>query len=122
MRHRKKGRKLNRSSAHRKAMFSNMLISLVTHERIETTVPKAKELKPLADKIVSLGKRGDLHARRQALSILKDKDVVHKLFSDIAERNRSRNGGYTRVLRTGFRLGDRAPLSIIEFVERKEEA
>nr|CRH06655.1 50S ribosomal subunit protein L17 [Candidatus Magnetococcus massalia] len=121
MRHRKKGRKLNRDSAHRKAMFRNMLVSLLKHERIETTVPRAKELRPLADKMITLGKRGDLHARRQALSELGDKDVVHKLFGDIADRNRERQGGYTRILKTRNRFGDCAPLGFIELVERLEE-
>ncbi|MBF0187537.1 MAG: 50S ribosomal protein L17 [Magnetococcales bacterium] len=120
MRHRMKGRKLNRTASHRKAMLSNMLVSLLRHERIETTLPKAKELKPLADKMVTLGKRGDLHARRQALSVLRDKEVVHKLFIDIAERNRERQGGYTRILKTRNRYGDCAAMSFIELVEREE--
>ena len=120
MRHRKSGRKLGRNSSHRKAMLGNMLNSLFLHERIETTVPKAKELRGLADRMVTLGKRGDLHARRQALSVLKSNEVVHKLFTDIAERNRERNGGYTRILKTRYRYGDAAPLSFIELVERVE--
>ncbi len=122
MRHRRVGRKFGRNTSHRKAMFSNMLNSLFLHERIETTITKAKELKSMADKMVTLGKRGDLHARRQALSVLKSKEVVHKLFTDIAERNRERNGGYTRVLKTRYRYGDAAQLSFIELVERQEEA
>ncbi|MBF0194282.1 MAG: 50S ribosomal protein L17 [Magnetococcales bacterium] len=121
MRHRRIGRKFGRNSSHRKAMFSNMLNSLFLHERIETTVTKAKELRSMADKLVTLGKRGDLHARRQALSVLKSKEVVHKLFTDIAERNRERAGGYTRVLKTRFRYGDAAQLSFIELVERQAE-
>ncbi|MBF0369221.1 MAG: 50S ribosomal protein L17 [Magnetococcales bacterium] len=122
MRHRKSGRKFGRDAAHRKAMMSNMLISLLRHERIETTLPRAKELKRIADKAITLGKRGDLHARRMALRVLKDKDIVYKLFSDIAERNRERNGGYTRVLKTRFRQGDSAQMSLIELVERTEES
>ena len=118
MRHRKTGRSLGRSPSHRKAMTSNMLVSLFRHERIETTVTRAKELRGIADRMVTLGKRGDLHARRQALSILHDKDVVHKLFTDIAERNRERAGGYTRILKTRNRYGDCAPMSFIELVER----
>ncbi len=118
MRHRKSGRKLGRTSSHLKAMTINMTVSLLRHERIETTSPKAKELRSVVDRMVTLGKRGDLHARRQALSFLQDKSIVHKLFSDIAERNRERNGGYTRVLKTRNRYGDCAPMSLIELVER----
>ena len=112
---------MGRNSSHFQAMMSNMLVSLFRYERIETTTPKAKELRSVADRMVTLGKRGDLHARRQALSILQDQDVVHKLFSDIAERNRNRPGGYTRVLKTRERYGDCAPMSLIELVERVEE-
>ena len=118
MRHHKSGRKMGRSDSHFEAMTSNMLVSLFRHERIETTTPKAKELRSIADKMVTLGKRGDLHSRRRALSFLQDKDVVHKLFADIAERNRERQGGYTRVLKTRVRYGDCAPMSLIELVER----
>ncbi len=121
MRHRRIGRSFGRNASHRRAMFSNMLNSLFLHERIETTVVKAKELRSMADKMVTLGKRGDLHARRQALSVLKNKEVVHKLFTDIAERNRDRSGGYTRVLKTRYRYGDAAQLSFIELVERQAE-
>ncbi|MBF0448769.1 MAG: 50S ribosomal protein L17 [Magnetococcales bacterium] len=121
MRHHRKVRRFGRNTSHRKAMFENMLNSLFLHERIETTVTKAKELRGMADRMVTLGKRGDLHARRQALSILNNKEVVHKLFTDIAERNRERNGGYTRVLKTRFRYGDAAPMSFIELVERVAE-
>ncbi|MEO5364089.1 MAG: 50S ribosomal protein L17 [Magnetococcus sp. DMHC-8] len=121
MRHQRHGRKMGRSSSHFQAMISNMLVSLFRHERIETTTPKAKELRSIADQMVTLGKRGDLHARRQALSRLQDKDIVHKLFSDIAERNRTRPGGYTRVLKTRDRYGDCAPMSLIELVERVEK-
>ena len=121
MRHKISGRRLNRTSSHRKAMFRNMLTSLFEHERIETTLPKAKELRSIADRMVTLGKRGDQHARRQALSVIHDKAVVHKLFTDIAERNKARAGGYTRVLKTRMRYGDAAPMSIIELVERVEK-
>ncbi len=122
MRHRLKGRKLNRSSAHRKAMFANMAVSLLKHEQIKTTLPKAKELRPIVDKLITLGKRGSLHARRQALSQLPDDDVVAKLFEDLAERYEDRAGGYTRVLKAGFRYGDSAPMAIIELVDRDPEA
>ncbi|MBF0399563.1 MAG: 50S ribosomal protein L17 [Magnetococcales bacterium] len=122
MRHQRHGSKMGRSGSHFEAMISNMLVSLFRYERIETTTPKAKELRSVADQMVTLGKRGDLHARRQALSILQDKEVVHKLFTDIAERNRTRPGGYTRVLKTRNRYGDCAPMSLIELVERVEKA
>lgn len=118
MRHGKSGRKLGRTSSHRKAMFANMAASLFKHERIETTVPRAKELRPFAEKLITLGKRGDLHARRQVLALIKDKGVVDKLFSDLADRNRDRSGGYTRILKTRNRKGDCAPMSFIELVER----
>ena len=116
MRHRKAGRKLNRTSSHREAMFRNMVTSLFEHGRIETTDPKAKELRKLADKMVTLAKRGDLHARRQALSVIKSKAVTHKLFTEIREKYLDREGGYTRVLKKGYRVGDGAPVSIIELV------
>ena len=122
MRHNVKGRKLNRSSAHRKAMFSNMAASLLKHEQIVTTLPKAKDLRPVAEKLITLAKRGDLHARRQALSKLGDKEVVSKLFGEIAERYKERNGGYTRVLKAGFRYGDAAPMAVIELVDRNPDA
>lgn len=118
MRHGKSGRKLNRTSSHRKAMFANMAVSLITHEQISTTVPKAKEIRPIVEKLVTLGKRGDLHARRQALSQIQDKDAVKKLFDTIAARYATRNGGYLRIMRAGFRHGDNAPMAIIEFVDR----
>ena len=111
---------MGRNSSHFEAMTSNMLVSLFRYERIETTTIKAKELRRVADKMVTLGKRGDLHARRQALSFLQDKEVVHKLFTDIADRNRERPGGYTRVLKTRNRYGDCAPMALIELVERVE--
>jgi large subunit ribosomal protein L17 len=117
MRHRKAGRKLNRSSAHRKALLRNMVTSLLDHERIETTDAKAKELRGLADRMITLGKRGDLHARRQALSVIRSKDVTAKLFDELAQRFRDRPGGYTRVIKVGTRVGDAAPVSIIELVE-----
>ncbi|MEP2945722.1 MAG: 50S ribosomal protein L17 [Lentilitoribacter sp.] len=118
MRHGKSGRKLNRTSSHRKAMFANMAASLITHEQITTTVPKAKEIRPIVEKLVTLGKRGDLHARRQALSQIQDKEAVKKLFDAIAARYATRNGGYLRIMRAGFRHGDNAPMAIIEFVDR----
>ena len=122
MRHRMSGRKLNRTSSHRKAMFSNMLVALLTHEQITTTLPKAKELRKLADKMVTLGKRGTLHARRQAASTLQDKDAVSKLFDSLAERYKERVGGYTRVLKAGNRYGDNAPMAVIELVDRDPDA
>ena len=122
MRHRMSGRKLNRTSSHRKAMFSNMLVALLTHEQITTTLPKAKELRKLADKMVTLGKRGTLHARRQAASTLQDKDAVSKLFDSLAERYKEREGGYTRVLKAGNRYGDNAPMAVIELVDRDPDA
>ena len=122
MRHRLSGRKLNRTSSHRKAMFSNMAVSLLTHEQITTTLPKAKELRRVADKMITLAKRGGLHARRQALSFLADKGVVGKLFGTLAERYKDRPGGYTRVLKAGFRYGDSAPMAVIELVDRDPDA
>jgi large subunit ribosomal protein L17 len=118
MRHRNAGRKLNKSSAHRRAMFGNMVASLIKHEQITTTLPKAKELKPLIDKLITLGKRGDLHARRQALSFIPEKSAVDKLFSTLNQRYASRNGGYSRVLKAGFRYGDAAPMAVVELVDR----
>ena len=122
MRHRNKGRKLNRTSAHRKAMFNNMAAALIKHEQITTTLPKAKELRRFAERLVTLGKRGGLHARRQALSQVPDTNLVEKLFTTLAERYAERQGGYTRVLRAGFRYGDSAPMAVIEFVDRDEDA
>ena len=122
MRHRVSGRKLNRTSSHRKAMFRNMVTSLLKHEQIRTTLPKAKELKPLVDRMVTLGKRGDLHARRQAYSYLQDEKIVRKLFDVLPERYKERAGGYSRVLRAGFRYGDSAPMAYIELVDRDEDA
>jgi len=122
MRHGKSGKKLGRTSSHRKAMLRNMVTSLFKYEKIETTDSKAKELRKVADKMVTLGKRGDLHARRQALSYVRDSDVVGKLFSDLSERFRERNGGYTRTVKTGYRVGDNAPMSIIELTGEVKKA
>ena len=118
MRHGMSGRKLGRKSAHRKSMFINLAAALVKHEQITTTLPKAKDLRPAVEKLVTLGKRGDLHARRQVLSLLKDTDLTNKLFTVLADRYKGRQGGYTRVLKAGFRYGDNAPIAIIEFVDR----
>lgn len=122
MRHGKAGRKLNRTASHRKAMFANMAASLIEHEQIVTTVPKAKEIRPIVEKLVTLGKRGDLHARRQAISQIRDVAVVSKLFDAIASRYATRNGGYLRIMKAGFRQGDNAPLAVIEFVDRDVDA
>jgi large subunit ribosomal protein L17 len=121
MRHGKSGRKLGRTSSHRLAMFRNMVTSLLEHERIYTTEAKAKELRRWADWMITLGKRGDLHARRQALQIIRDKSVVHKLFTDLAQRYQARSGGYTRAVKVGFRVGDGAPLSLIELMAGETE-
>ena len=118
MRHKVSGRKLNRSSSHRKAMFANMTVSLLKHEQIKTTKPKAKELRVFADKMITLGKKGGLHARRQAMSFLQDDEVVRKIFDILADRYRDRQGGYTRVLASGYRYGDSAPMAVVELVER----
>ena len=118
MRHAIKGRKLNRTSSHRRAMFANLAAALIKHEQIKTTLPKAKDLRPIVEKLITLGKRGDLHARRQALAYLYDEEMVRKLFSVIAERYKSRNGGYTRILKAGFRYGDLASVAVIELVDR----
>jgi large subunit ribosomal protein L17 len=122
MRHAMKGRKFSRKSGHRLSMFSNLAQALVKHEQISTTLPKAKDLRPLVEKLITLAKRGDLHARRQVMSMLKDKDLTQKLFSTLADRYKARNGGYTRVLKAGFRYGDMAPMAIIELVDRDETA
>ena len=121
MRHGKSGRKLGRTSSHRKAMFRNMVTSLFEHERIVTTEKKAKELKPIAEKMITLAKRGDLHARRQALSYIQSKDVVAKLFDEIQSQFADRQGGYTRIIKTGNRPGDAAPMAIIELVGYQED-
>lgn len=122
MRHRKSGRKLGRTSSHRKAMFANMAASLIKHEQIQTTLPKAKDLRPIVEKLITLGKRGDLHARRQAFSELNEKSAVDKLFTTLSERYADRDGGYTRVLKAGFRTGDAAPMGVIELMDRDLEA
>ena len=122
MRHGKSGRKLNRTSSHRKAMFANMAASLIEHEQIVTTLPKAKEIRPVVEKLVTLGKRGDLHARRQAISKIRDVEMVRKLFDTIATRYADRHGGYLRIMRAGFRKGDNAPMAVIEFVDRDVDA
>ncbi len=118
MRHRLHGRKLNRTSAHRKAMFENMAAALIKHEQIKTTLPKAKDLRPIVDRLITLGKRGGLHARRQVISMLQDRKLTEKLFSTLAERYSKRRGGYTRVLKAGFRYGDAAAMAVIELVDR----
>ena len=122
MRHAIKSRRFSRTTAHRKAMFRNMVTSLLKHERIETTEAKAKELRSLTEKMITLGKRGDLHARRQALSVIREKDVVKKLFDEIAERFKERPGGYTRVIKLNPRAGDKAKMAIIELLQDEEEA
>ena len=122
MRHNMVKRKLNKSIAHKKAMFANMVVSLVIVEQIKTTLPKAKELRPFVDKFITLAKRGDLHAKRQAISFLRDEEAVNKLFTVLAERYKARNGGYTRVVKAGFRYGDAAPMAIIELVDRDVKA
>jgi large subunit ribosomal protein L17 len=112
------GRKFNRTSSHRKAMFSNMAAALIKHEQIKTTLPKAKDLRPIVEKLITLGKKGGLHNRRLAYAQLRDDVIVAKLFGPLAERYSQRPGGYTRVLKAGFRYGDAAPLAFIELVER----
>ena len=121
MRHKKFGRALGRSSAHRSAMFRNMVTSLFEHERIVTTTEKAKELRPIAEKMITLAKRGDMHARRQALSFIRSKKVVAKLFDEIGGQFTDRNGGYTRIIQTGVRKGDAATMAIIELVGYAED-
>ncbi len=122
MRHGIAHRKLNRTASHRKAMFANMAASLIEHEQIVTTLPKAKEMKPFMDKLITLAKRGDLHARRQAVSKVRNEAAVKKLFEVFGERYKDRDGGYTRVLKAGFRHGDNAPRAVIELVDRDEDA
>src|SRR4029078_12945735 len=122
MRHGNAHRKLNRTHEHRRAMFANMAAALIKHEQIVTTLPKAKELRPIVEKLVTLGKRGDLHARRLAIAEMRDVAMVKKLFEGIGPRYKDRNGGYTRVLKAGFRYGDSAPVAVIEFVDRDESA
>ena len=122
MRHGNQGRKFNRTASHRKAMWGNMTAALIKHEQIKTTLPKAKELRPVVEKLVTLSRRNDLHARRQALSTIRDEDQVKKLFEVLGPRYKARPGGYTRVLKAGFRHGDNAPMAFIEFVDRDLEA
>jgi len=122
MRHGNAYRKLNRTAEHRRAMFGNMAAALIKHEQIVTTLPKAKDLRPIVEKLVTLGKRGDLHARRQAIAEIRDVAMVKKLFDVIGPRYKERNGGYTRVLKAGFRYGDSAPVAVIEFVDRDVDA
>ncbi|MEM7620419.1 MAG: 50S ribosomal protein L17 [Pseudomonadota bacterium] len=122
MRHRKAGRRLNRTASHRKAMFANMAAALIKHEQIVTTLPKAKELKRVMDRLITLGKRGDLNSRRLAVARIRDKEMVKKLFDVLAERYEDRSGGYTRVLKAGYRYGDSAPVGVIELVDRDEDA
>lgn len=121
MRHRNAGRRLGRNTPHREAMVRNMVTSLLEHERIVTTTPRAKEIRRVADKMITLAKRGDLHARRQALAVVRSKQVVDKLFSTLREEFMTRNGGYTRIIQTGNRIGDAAAMAILELVSYKEE-
>ena len=122
MRHGSSGRRLNRSVSHRKSMFANLAASLIEHEQIVTTLPKAKDLRPIVEKLVTLGKRGDLHARRQAISQMRDIVMAKKLFEVLGPRYKDRNGGYTRIIKAGFRHGDSAPVAVIEFVDRDVDA
>jgi large subunit ribosomal protein L17 len=122
MYHGRAKRRFNRTAEHRKAMFANMAQALIKHEQIITTLPKAKDLRPVVEKLITLGKRGDLHARRQAISQVRDVALVRKLFDVLGPRYKDRNGGYTRVLKAGFRYGDNAPLGVIEFVDRDVDA
>jgi large subunit ribosomal protein L17 len=122
MYHGRAKRRFNRTAEHRKAMFANLSQALIKHEQIVTTLPKAKDLRPVVEKLVTLGKRGDLHARRQAIAQIKDVDLVRKLFDVLGPRYKTRHGGYTRVLKAGFRQGDNAALAVIEFVDRDEDA
>jgi large subunit ribosomal protein L17 len=121
MRHRKAGRKLGRNASHRDAMFRNMVTSLLDQERIVTTVPKAKEARRVAEQMITLGKRGDLHARRQAMAYIRSKSIVAKLFDQLSSQYSERHGGYTRIIRTGTRLGDAAPMAILELVDYQEQ-
>ncbi|WP_336946648.1 50S ribosomal protein L17 [Asaia sp. BMEF1] len=122
MRHGVAGRKLNVTSTHRAAMFRNMAVAIIKHEQITTTLPKAKEIRPVVEKLITLGKRGTLHARRQAFAQLRDETIVTKLFSTIAERYQGRSGGYTRVLKAGVRYGDNADMAVVEMVDRDVDA
>ena len=122
MRHGVAHRKLNRTASHRKAMFVNMAAALIKHEQIKTTLPKAKEMRAVVDRLITLGKKGSLHDRRRAFAMLRDDATTAKLFETLGPRYQDRNGGYTRVLRAGFRYGDSAPMAIIELVDRDEDA
>jgi large subunit ribosomal protein L17 len=122
MRHGESGRRLNRTASHRKALFANMAASLIEHEQIVTTLPKAKELRPIVEKLVTLGKRGDLHARRQVISATRSEAAAKRLFDTIAPRYADRHGGYIRIMKAGFRHGDNAALAVIEFVDRDVSA
>jgi large subunit ribosomal protein L17 len=122
MRHGFRGRRFNRTAEHRQAMFANLAQALIKHEQITTTLPKAKDLRPVVEKLITLGKRGDLHARRQAIAQIKDVALVGKLFAVLGPRYKERNGGYTRIMKAGFRFGDNAPLAVIEFVDRDVDA
>lgn len=122
MRHRKAGRKLNRTASHRKAMFMNLSQALLKHEQIVTTLPKAKDLAPIVEKLITLAKKGGLANRRLAIARLQNEELVGKLFDELADRYKERAGGYTRVLKAGFRHGDNAPMAVIELVDRNEEA
>jgi large subunit ribosomal protein L17 len=122
MRHRRSGRKLNRTAEHRKALFANMAAALVKHEQIVTTLPKAKDLRGVVERLITLAKRGDLHSRRLAVARLRDEAMVSKLFDTLGPRYKDREGGYTRVLKAGFRYGDSAPVAVIELVDRDESA
>ena len=122
MRHLKSKRKLNKTSSHRKAMLANMAVALIKHEQIQTTLPKAKELSPFVDKLITLGKKGDLASRKKASSILPEKQWTSKIFDELSERYKERDGGYTRVLKASFRYGDSAPMAVIELVDRNPEA
>ena len=122
MRHLKSKRKLNKTSSHRKAMLGNMAVALIKHEQIQTTLPKAKELAPFVDKLITLGKKGDLASRKKAYSILPEKKWASKIFDELSDRYKERDGGYTRVLKAGFRYGDSAPMAVIELVDRNPDA
>lgn len=122
MNHGKRGRRFNRTQSHRSAMFSNLAISLIEHEQIVTTLPKAKDLRPVVEKLITLGKKGGLHARRQAIAEIRNVDAVKKLFDVIGPRFADRNGGYTRIIKAGFRHGDNAAVAVIEFVDRDIDA
>ncbi len=122
MRHRRAGRKLNRTASHRRALFANMAAALIKHEQVVTTLPKAKELRRVVDRLITLAKRGNLHSRRLAVARVRDEVMVKKLFDVLGPRYKERSGGYTRVLRAGYRYGDSAPMAVIEFVDRDPEA